>query len=67
MTGVKSGVAIKILADEPRALFTHCYGHALNLTTQQDTLKGINVMEDTLNTVHEITKLIKKSPNFSEV
>ena len=61
MTGVKSGVAIKILAEEPRALFTHCYGHAFNLAIQ-DTLKGIKVMEDTLNTVHEITELIKKSP-----
>ena len=34
MTGVKSGVAIKILADQPRALFTHCYGNALSLATQ---------------------------------
>ena len=67
MTGVKSGVAIKILADEPRALFTHCYGHALNLATQDTQDKGIKVMEDTLNTVHEITKLIKKSPKHQTI
>ena len=31
MTGCKSGVATRINADEPRAIFTHCYGHPLNL------------------------------------
>ena len=31
MTGAKAGVAAKINQMEPRALFTHCYGHALNL------------------------------------
>ena len=31
MSGVKKGVA-KILTDaEPRAVYTRCYGHALNL------------------------------------
>ena len=59
MSGSKSGVATKILDLEPRALYTHCYGHALNLATQ-DTLKGIKIMQDVLDTVYEITKLIKK-------
>ena len=31
MSGKKSGVAIRMQADEPRAVYTHCYGHALNL------------------------------------
>lgn len=52
MSGLKSGVATQI---------AHCYGHALNLAAQ-DTLKGLRVMEDTLDTTYEITKLIKKSP-----
>ena len=31
MSGVRNGVA-KILTDEePRAIYTHCYGHCLNL------------------------------------
>jgi len=30
MTGAKAGVAVKIEEVEPRAVFTHCYGHALN-------------------------------------
>lgn len=61
MAGCRQGVATRITSLEPRALYTHCYGHSLNLAVQ-DTIKGIDVLEDTLNTVHEITKLIKKSP-----
>ena len=61
MSGSKSGVATRLLALEPRALYTHCYGHALNLAAQ-DALKSVKVMADALDTVYEITKLIKKSP-----
>lgn len=56
----KSGVATKLIGPESRALYTHCYGHALNLATQ-DALKGVKIMEDVLDTVFEITRLIKKS------
>ena len=31
MAGLKSGVAKQIQDIEPRAVFTHCYGHSLNL------------------------------------
>ena len=62
MSGYKSGVAIQLLQEEPRAIYTHCYGHALNLACG-DTIKKCKVMKDALDTTHEITKLIKKSPN----
>ena len=61
MSGSNSGVAAQITSLEHRALYTHCYGHALNLATQ-DALRGVKIMGDTLDTVYEITKLIKKSP-----
>jgi hypothetical protein len=61
MAGSRTGVATTIRAKEPRALYTHCYGHALNLAVQ-DTVKGNTVLRDTLDTVEEMTKLIKKSP-----
>lgn len=61
MAGTWSGVCTRFTTLEPRALFTHCYGHSLNLATQ-DTLKTIKIMEDCMDTVYEITKLIKKSP-----
>ena len=31
MSGTKNGVAKLISEEEPRAVFTHCYGHSLNL------------------------------------
>ena len=61
MSGSKSGVAKQICDIEPRAVFTHCYGHALNLAAG-DTLKRSKVMMDALETTREITKLIKRSP-----
>ena len=61
MSGVKSGVAVKIKELEPHALYTHCYGHALNLAAQ-DSIKNLTIMEDTLDTMYEISKLVKKSP-----
>ena len=50
MSGSKSGVAKRIIDVEP-IHFIHCCGHALNLATW-DALKGIIVMEDTLDTVY---------------
>ena len=61
MSGKKSGVAARLSADEPRAVFKHCYGHSLNLACG-DTIKRCKVMQDALDTTHEIVKLVKKSP-----
>ena len=61
MAGSRTGVAKRISEIEPRALFTHCYGHALNLAAC-DTIKRMKVMKDSLETTHKITKLIKYSP-----
>lgn len=61
MSGLKSGVAAIIKTEQPCALYTHCYGHALNLAAS-DAVKQCNQMKDALDTVFEITKLIKFSP-----
>ena len=61
MKGAKSGVAKQIRDLESRAVYTHCYGHSLNLAAS-DTLKESKFMQDALDTTHEITKLIKYSP-----
>ena len=61
MSSIKSGVAKQICDIEPRALFTHCYGHALNLAAS-DVLKQSKMMSDALDLTHEITKLTKCSP-----
>ena len=61
MSGIRNGVAKHISDREPRAVFTHCYGHVLNLAVS-DTVKKSKVMKSSLETVNEISKLIKKSP-----
>ncbi len=61
MSGSKNGVAKCISDIEPRALFTQCYGHALNLAAS-DTVKKSKIVKDALNLTQEIAKLIKYSP-----
>ena len=61
MTGSKRGVTTQISTEEPRATFTHCYGHALNLAVG-DTVKKNKILKDVLDTTLEISKLIKFSP-----
>ena len=56
MAGSRSGVATLVQQEEPRAVFTHCYGHALNLACS-DSLKGSKLMKDALDIVYEIVKL----------
>ena len=61
MVGAKTCVATRIKEIEPRALLTHCYGHALQLAVG-DTIKSIKLMRDTLAAAFELNKLIKYSP-----
>ena len=61
MAGAKAGVATKIELIEPRAVFTHCFGHALNLGVA-DTIKQSLAVKDCLDTCFEVVKLIKFSP-----
>ena len=61
MGGARKGVAAIITQEESRALYMHCYGHALNLAIA-DTVKQSKVCRDALDTAFEITRLIKFSP-----
>ena len=62
----KSGVAKQIEEEEPKAIYTYCYGHALNLaagaTTKGDTTKACTTLKNALDITLEITKLVKLSP-----
>ena len=55
MAGAKGGVAAncKIAELEPRAVFTHCYGHTLNLSVS-DTVRHSVVMKGCLDTCFEL-------------
>ena len=57
MAGCRIGVATTVLERESRALYTYCYGNALNLAAQ-DTVKSNHILRDTLDTVEEMTKFI---------
>ena len=61
MSGSKNGVASQITRVEKRALYMHCYGHALNLAVGQ-TVKQSKICCEALEVAFEITKLIKFSP-----
>ena len=61
MKGGNTGVAKQLLQEESRALYTHCYGHALNLAVG-DAVKHCKVMKDALDTTYEVPKLVKYSP-----
>ena len=61
LAGVIRGVAAQIISEEPRALFTHCYGHALNLAASDSVMK-CKVVKDAMDATFEISKLIKYSP-----
>ena len=61
MSGTRAGVATLLLEEEPRAVFTHCYGHSLNLACS-DTVRQCKFMRNALDTVYEVIKLVKKSP-----
>ena len=61
MAGAHKSVATQISSEEPRALFTHCYGHALNLAVC-DAVKKCKVIQDAMDSTFEISKLIKFSP-----
>ena len=64
MSGARKGVASQLLSQESRAIYTHCYGHALNLAVA-NTIKQSVVCRDSLDVAFEITRLIKFSPKRS--
>ena len=61
MAGAKGGVATLMKGEEKRALYTHCYGHATNLACS-DSIRQVKAVRDAHDTVHEISKLVRKSP-----
>ena len=58
MYGVKKASS---QTDEPRAVFTHFYGHCINLAAS-DSMKTSRIVKDAPETTHEIIRHIKYSP-----
>ena len=66
ISGARTGVATQVKCEEPRAVYTHSYGHSLNLACS-DTIKKCKVLNDALEVTQEIFKLVKKSPHRDAV
>ena len=62
MKGSNSGVETLLLKDEPRAIYTHCYGHALYLACSLlSMLCSVNIVKNTLDNTYKLSKLLKYS------
>ena len=66
MLGKKSGVAAQIKRVQPKAIETHYHGHSLNLSVK-DATKPNRLINDVLEIVVELTKLIKFSPKREQL
>ena len=54
MAGSRNGLKTHILQEEPCALFTHCYGHSLNLAVA-DAIKSLSFLQSNMDTTFEIS------------
>ena len=63
---LQDGLAAQIVREENRALYIHCFGHALNLAVA-DTVKQSKVCHDALDTALEMKKLVMFSPKRNAV
>ena len=66
MRGIRSGVAKRILDEEHREVYTHCYGHSINLA-MNDAIKACKPIKSSLEVTHEVIKLIKYSPRCEAI
>ena len=74
MQGKNTGVATRFKREQPAAIPVHCFAHCLNLCLQGTSRKLVYV-RDALETVREISNLIRHSPkrfifsqqNFSDL
>lgn len=61
VAGIRPRMAKQFLDEEPRVVYTHCYGHALNLACD-NAIKQCGLIKDALDITHELIKLLKNSP-----
>ena len=57
----RSGVATQILAENPKALYIHCFGHSINLAVQ-DMVRANKILKDCLYYTYQLVKLLRWSP-----
>ena len=62
----KSGVATKLLVEQPKALVSHCQGHFLSLPIK-DLTACCKILRDFMSTATEISVLFKCLPKRENV
>ena len=65
MAGCLSGVAARILSQNPRALYVHCANHSLDLALK-DCVKESKRIRDTLNLVQELAVFIRSPTRMAK-
>ena len=66
MRDIRNWVAKLIQDEEPRSTFIHCYDHSLNLAAK-DTIQRCKIPKSSLETIFEITQLVKYSPRRENI
>ena len=66
MPGKRSGVAIQIYIEQPKAHYTHCHCHPLILSIK-DVTRSSKMLFDVMNIAGEISVLIKFSPKYEKL
>ena len=61
MMGKQSGASAQVLAEQLKAIATHCQGHSLSLVIKPLT-KYCTILHDVIETVVEICVLVKYTP-----
>ena len=61
MSGKKAGIAALFKKLNVLMLYSHCYGHALNLTVK-DVICNVEILKETFEIIREIVKLVNGSP-----
>ena len=64
MSGRLSGVRARLAEDQPRSLYVHCANHSLDLALQEEA-KRIDMVADALNTIREVTTILKTTKRKS--
>ena len=66
MQGKRSGVAARFRNEQPAAIPVHCFAHSLTLCLQ-DAGRNLVCIRDALETVREISNLIRYSPKWQHL
>ena len=64
--GKESGVATKLLVEQPKDLLTHCQGHSFSLAVK-DLTACFKILCDTMGDVRVICALVKYSPKRENI